>query len=505
MPTHPITSGSDISLSVFLPSLFPLLIPSPSFPLLFSALLYFLLFCSLTCSLHSSHGVLPSSILIVGAGVFGLSTALALTTRPEFKSTSITVLDRSPAPGVFPSRDASSIDTSRIIRADYADPAYAALAAEAQELWRSPSSDLGADGRYNEKGLMVVAEDGKSGLKYVRSSWANVKSLASTDLSKIEELPSPEAIRATYGTGGSTGSWGYINRMSGWADAEACMDWLYRQVEITGRVTFVNGTAESLLHSMHDNAQVIGVKLSDGQQQLADLTILATGAWTPSLISLSGRAVATGQVLAYMDITPEEQARLANVPTLLNMSTGYFIITPAKGTLKVARHAYGYLNPTISLQNGQPFSSPVTHLTHPNTTLVPHAEQLAMRQALREMIPWPNLADRPFKSTRLCWYTDTPDGDFIIDYHPDFKGLFVATGGSGHGFKFLPVIGDKITDCVLGRRPDAFKGKWDFTKHSEKALAWHRVVTEDGSRGGVPGLLLAEEMDKPPITIKEHL
>lgn len=369
---------------------------------------------------------------------------------------------------------------------------------------------------------MVVAElnkkdDGnkkKNGLRYVRESWANVKALASSDpflSAKIEELPNTESIRAAYGTGGGSGSWGYINRMSGWADAEACMDWLYRRVVATKQVKFVNGTAESLLCAPSDPSHVIGVKLSSSSSSSpttggnkddelrADLTILATGAWTPSLIPLSGRAVATGQVLAYMDITPAEQAKLANVPTLLNLSTGYFIITPAQGTLKIARHAYGYLNPTILPQQGQgtttTISSPVTHLTHPDTSVVPQAEQVAMRKALCDMIPWPELRDRPFKSTRLCWYTDTPDGDFIIDYHPDFKGLFLATGGSGHGFKFLPVIGEKITDCILGNCPKAFLGKWNFNKkYGDKELAWDKVVTEDGSRGGVPGLLLSGEI-----------
>lgn len=363
---------------------------------------------------------------------------------------------------------------------------------------------------------MVVADETKpNGLGYVRASWANVSALLASSSSsskdpsflsadkKIEELPNAEAIRAAYGTGGTTGTWGYINRLSGWADAEACMDWLYRRAVATNRVHFVNGTAEALLRSPSDNTLVTGVKLSgEGKRELtADLTILATGAWTPSLIPLSGRAVATGQVLAYMDLTPAEQAKLANVPTLLNMSTGYFIITPAKGILKIARHAYGYLNPTTA-NGGNPISSPVTHLTHPTAPqLVPHAEQVAMRNAMREMIPWPELHNRPFKSTRLCWYTDTPDGDFIIDYHPNLKGLFVATGGSGHGFKFLPVIGEKVTDCVLGKCPDDFKGKWNFTKHGD--MAWDKVVTEDGSRGGVPGLLLRQELDKTSSTGEE--
>ncbi|KAH8763213.1 putative fructosyl amino acid protein [Diaporthe sp. PMI_573] len=457
----------------------------------------------------------PSSILIVGAGVFGLSTALSLARNPALpSSTRITVLDRSPQPGVFPSRDASSIDTSRIIRADYADPAYAALAAEAQEVWRRPDG-CGADGRYNECGLIITTDDATArkssasgGVDYARSSWENVKALAADDptlSAKIEELPSPEAIRAAYGTGGGNGSWGYINRRSGWADAEACMDWLHAQVRATGRVRFINGTAASLACSTFNRRtpQVRGVRLTDGSELTADLTVLATGAWTPGLIDLSRRAVATGQVVAYMDLTDEEQASLEGIPTLLNLSTGYFIITPSNKTLKVARHSYGYLNPTPTPtpaggQSKSVISAPATHLTTPPTQSIPPADEAALRAAMCEMVPHlPGLRERPFRETKLCWYTDTVDGDFIIDYHPDYRSLFLATGGSGHGFKFLPVIGDHIAATLFGNCPQAFRGKWSFRKDgSERAESWDKVVTADGSRGGVPGLILREEMER---------
>lgn len=451
----------------------------------------------------------PASILIVGSGVFGLATALALATRPDFASTTLTVVDRSPTPGVFPARDAASIDTSRIIRADYADPAYAALAAEAQEIWRQQDrpEDLGAEGRYSETGLMLVGNDEagqqqqqhqqamagttkkKTGLDYVRASYKNVQALHPGS-SKITALPSRDAIRDAYGTGGASGSWGYLNNLSGWADADASMAWLYRRAVATNRVSFVNGTVTALLRADDDKAHVTGAQLSTGATLRADLTVLATGAWTPSLIELTGRAVATGQVLAYLPLHPSEQAKLAAVPTLLNLSTGYFIITPSSNTLKIARHAYGFLNPVRNASpSGGTISVPATHLTHPATpSLVPHAEQVALRAALREMVPWPEISERPFTSTRLCWYTDTPDADFIIDYHPDHRGLFVATGASGHGFKFLPVIGERIVDCILGQCPEAFKGKWDFEKGAgSESKRWDQVVTEDGSRGGVPG------------------
>jgi sarcosine oxidase/L-pipecolate oxidase len=434
---------------------------------------------------------LPSSILIIGSGVFGLSTARALATRPSFKNTRITLLDRSP----FPSIDGSSVDTSRIIRADYSDPAYAALAASAQEFWRQQGdSDLGGQERYSECGLVLVADKGKQGEKYVRESLENVRKLSgSQSEGTIRELKTRNDINEAVGTGGGSGDWGYINPQSGWADAEEGMKYLRQKAESTGRITFLTGEVTSL-HFSPNNRRVLGAKLKDSTSLSADLVILATGAWTPSLIDLRGRATATGQVLCYLSITAAEQERFAKMPVLLNMSTGLFIIPPSNRILKVARHSYGYSNP-ISIPNPDSegegkieVSIPRTARDDPNLW-VPEEGERACRQALREMIP--ELGERPFVKSKICWYTDTPEGDFLICYHPRYEGLFLATGGSGHGYKFLPVIGERIVDCVEGRCPVEFKSKWAWREERVES-----VVTEDGSRGGRPGLVLDEELRK---------
>ena len=434
---------------------------------------------------------LPSSILIIGSGVFGLSTARALATRPSFKNTRITLLDRSP----FPSTDGSSVDTSRIIRADYSDPAYAALAASAQEFWRQQGdSDLGGQERYSECGLVLVADKGKQGEKYVRESLENVRKLSgSQSEGTIRELKTRNDINEAVGTGGGSGDWGYINPQSGWADAEEGMKYLRQKAESTGRITFLTGEVTSL-HFSPNNRRVLGAKLKDSTSLSADLVILATGAWTPSLIDLRGRATATGQVLCYLSITAAEQERFAKMPVLLNMSTGLFIIPPSNRILKVARHSYGYSNP-ISIPNPDSegegkieVSIPRTARDDPNLW-VPEEGERACRQALREMIP--ELGERPFVKSKICWYTDTPEGDFLICYHPRYEGLFLATGGSGHGYKFLPVIGERIVDCVEGRCPVEFKSKWAWRERRMES-----VVTEDGSRGGKPGMVLDEELRK---------
>jgi len=339
---------------------------------------------------------------------------------------------------------------------------------------------------------VLVANAGQQGEKYVRGSWENVQRMVREvgDDGAVKRLSSREEIAAAARTGGGSGDWGYVNYQSGWADAEAGMMWLRGKVEATGRVTFVHGEAMELLF---EGKKISGAKLVDGRRIEAELVVVAAGAWSGRLVDLAGRAVATGQILAYMDITAEEQEQLGNMPVLLNMSTGMFIIPPKNRLLKVARHGYGYSNRIWIKQPGSTqemieVSLPRTKIDEPDQW-IPQEGEMACRAALREMIP--SLADRPFTRTKICWYTDTPKGDFLITYHPVFEGLFLATGGSGHGYKFLPVIGESIADCIERRCPPEFQDKWAWS-----AQKVENVVTEDGSRGGLHGLILDIELGK---------
>ena len=69
-----------------------------------------------------------------------------------------------------------------------------------------------------------------------------------------------------------------------------------------------------------------------------------------------------------------------------------------------------------------------------------------MRKFVHETFP--ALDDAPIVYTRICLYCDTNDGDFWIAPDPDRRGLIIATGDSGHGFKFAPVLGEIIADAV---------------------------------------------------------
>ena len=326
---------------------------------------------------------------------------------------------------------------------------------------------------------------------------ANVRALArdglqGLDAKQIHELGDREAIRAASGHEGVSGEGGYVNWGSGWADAEKCVAYALECLGREGgeRIEIRSNSRVRRLLFDEATSRCTGAELDDSTSTKisADLVVLAAGAWTPSLIDMRGRALATGQALAYLSLTEKEQEELAGRPTVLNMSTGMFIIPPRNRELKVARHGYGYRNlrPVNLPGNKDPVSVSV-----PETSLpIPAEAERACAEALAEIIP--SLAGRKFDRTRICWYCDTPGGDWIIDYHPEHEGLFIVTGGSGHAFKFFPVIGEKIVDAIDGHLDPGLHKLWAWT--AEPAADF--TGTEDGSRGGIKGMLLAEERER---------
>jgi glycine/D-amino acid oxidase-like deaminating enzyme len=63
---------------------------------------------------------------------------------------------------------------------------------------------------------------------------------------------------------------------------------------------------------------------------------------------------------------------------------------------------------------------------------------------------FPALRDAPLLGGEVCQYEATPDSHFILDSHPEASNVWLAGGGSGHGFKMGPVIGEIVASAVLG-------------------------------------------------------
>lgn len=86
----------------------------------------------------------------------------------------------------------------------------------------------------------------------------------------------------------------------------------------------------------------------------------------------------------------------------------------------------------------------------------------------------------------------------MITYHPSHSSLLLATGGSGHGFKFLPVIGEKIVLAMEGRLEKEWSEIWRWRSDEELGLGKGEtfVQCEDGSRAGPRGMVLEDELKK---------
>jgi glycine/D-amino acid oxidase-like deaminating enzyme len=76
------------------------------------------------------------------------------------------------------------------------------------------------------------------------------------------------------------------------------------------------------------------------------------------------------------------------------------------------------------------------------------AEGLAeARRFLAERFP--SMRDAPLAESRVCQYENTSNGDFLIDRHPRLENVWLVGGGSGHGFKHGPAVGEYVHDCIL--------------------------------------------------------
>jgi sarcosine oxidase len=78
-----------------------------------------------------------------------------------------------------------------------------------------------------------------------------------------------------------------------------------------------------------------------------------------------------------------------------------------------------------------------------------------MTKSVREYVArrFPDLRDAPIVETRVCQYENTSSGDFLIDRHPEMENLWFAGGGSGHGFKHGPAVGEYLAGRLLDGTP----------------------------------------------------
>jgi glycine/D-amino acid oxidase-like deaminating enzyme len=230
---------------------------------------------------------------------------------------------------------------------------------------------------------------------------------------------------------------GYYNREGGYAESGRVVAKLVELDQAAGVSFHVGYTVDTILEA---NGRVIGVQARDGSQFHADQVIVCAGTWTHVLLpELAPVMKSSGHPVFHLKPANPEAFQPPEFVVFFadTSATGWygFPLHPHNGVVKIANHGIG-------------------QILHPeNDVRVVTAEDEAN---LRAMLAdtFPALLDAPIVYNRRCLYCDTRDEHFWIDRHPQRSGLTVAAGGSGHAFKFAPILGGLIADAMEAKPND---------------------------------------------------
>ncbi|GAA5897747.1 hypothetical protein JCM5296_000870 [Sporobolomyces johnsonii] len=412
------------------------------------------------------------SVVIVGAGTFGLSCAWHLA---KSGYTNVTVIDRHEAPSIA----SAGSDLNKIFRTEYSEPLYSSLAKDARDVWLSEPLLKDA---YHENGCDAT-------YRHVFLSVANYEAAVANSVAQgilFEKLETPEAFRAKapFLSGPMEGWRGVYNPKAGWTHARNALQALTSDCKARG-VKFISGpdgTVKSLKPS--HSGQTTIIEAESGELYEPSLIILAAGAWIDELIDTNGQLLAKCWCYAHITLSDEEAQAFKNMPVVNNRELGYMFEPDAEqNRLKVCPHTTGW---THYVDAGRTRSVPRSKAIHSTDTIPQQAED-EIRAFLRECIP--SLADRPFSYSAMCWDSDSPDAHFIVDYHPDLPNLVVAGGASAHGFKFLPIIGAKIQDLIEGNLDPELAKLWRWRPGTQRLVDTSRPSKSEQDIQDMPGWL----------------
>ena len=367
-------------------------------------------------------------ILVIGGGTFGVNTALELAQR----GVAVTLLE----PGPLPHPQAASTDISKVIRMDYGhDELYMDMMEEALGLWRVWNAELG-ETVFRETGVLYLTLDSMQPGKYEYESYQLLLKRGHP----VVRLDSVEIRKRFPAWNAELYPDGYLNLQGGWAASGRVVALLAERARQAG-VNIIEGTQFSSL--VEQSGRIGGVKTADGMEHPADWVVFCAGSWTPVLLPWLGEVMwPTAQAVLHFKV---QQPGLYQPPAFpvwtadIGRTGWYGFPAQGDGTLKIANHGIGWRQ------------DPRTERT------VPAETEMHFRRFMAQSLPGLETAPKLFG--RLCFYCDSFDGNFWIGKDPERPGLLVSAGGSGHAFKFSPLIG-QITADVLEDKPNPYSARF---------------------------------------------
>jgi monomeric sarcosine oxidase len=361
-------------------------------------------------------------VAVVGAGVFGAWTAYQL----QRSGMRVVLID---AHGPGNSRSSSGGE-SRIIRMGYgADEIYTRSAQRGLQLWQELFARIDQRLFFRTGVLWLAHEDDPYPVK-------TAETLQRIGIA-CEKLTTAEVRDRYPQIGLKRISWALLEPDSGVLLARRAVQGVtfaaiktgveYLQAEVSGPSTPVNHP--------QGKSRLDQVVTATGQSISAAHYVFACGPWLPKMFPdlLADRIHSTRQEVFFFG-TPAGDTRFTSpaLPTWIDFKDEAYGLPNLEGRgIKIAIDRHG---PSFDPDNGDRIVT---------------SEGLAeARRMLARRLP--DLKDAPVTETRVCQYENTSNGDFLIDLHPQFENVWLVGGGSGHGFKHGPVVGEYVAARIAG-------------------------------------------------------
>jgi sarcosine oxidase len=359
--------------------------------------------------------------VIIGAGVFGVWTAYRL----RLEGAAVLLLD-SYGPG---NSRASSGGESRIIRLGYGpDEIYSRSAQRSLLHWQKLFAEFDqrqSTSLFQKTGVLWLAREHdpycESVLTTLQRLHANCEKLDHNQL--VQRFPQLKPGPIT---------WGILEPDSGVLMARRAVQAVAAKAKASG----VDYLPEAIVSPPASGGRLETIKTTSGKEISADRFVFTCGPWLPKLFpDLLGQLIhVTRQEVFFFGVPPgDDLFKSGTLPAWIDFNDLVYGIPNLDGRgFKIAIDAHG---PDFDPDTGE--------------RVVTESGLSAARAYLAQRIP--RLANAPVTETRVCQYENTSNGDFLIDRHPSFENVWLVGGGSGHGFKHGPAVGEYAAQMMSGR------------------------------------------------------
>ena len=376
-----------------------------------------------------------NNVLVVGGGINGVSIAFHLARS----GAGVTLLDKGFIAGGPTGR------SSAIVRQHYSNPVTARMALNSLRVWQNFAEIVGGEAGFTQTGfLMAVRPQDVDGLK------ANIAMQQSTGINT--RFVSPQEIQGlepqvdTTGLGGAA-----FEPESGFCDAAAAATSYARAAQRLGAIVRTGVTVTGL---RIQSDKVLGVETDQGFLAAGKI-VIAAGPWSTYLLGQIGvnLPMVTARVKVGFFRRPVD---FPHHRVWGDFISQVYLRPETGGLMLVGSLSPDEANDTIA--DPDHFNERVEM-----DTLTDFAERVAAR--------YPAMQRSHVASSYASLYDITPDWHHVLDAIPGFSGLYICAGGSGHGFKLAPAVGEMMANLVLdGKQPEDDINLFSFDRFARAEL-----------------------------------